>query len=112
MKTSELKGRALDWAVAKVVLQGKAFSESDRLLWAQINKSSSDWSIAGPIIEREEINLATHANGWMGFKSERGNELPIYAEDGSTPLIAAMRCFVASKLGDEVEVKSHEGTCY
>jgi hypothetical protein len=27
-----------------------------------------------------------------------------YEGTGSTPLIAAMRCYVASKLGDEVEI--------
>jgi hypothetical protein len=27
-----------------------------------------------------------------------------YTLDGPTPLIAAMRCYVASKLGDEVEL--------
>jgi hypothetical protein len=28
----------------------------------------------------------------------------IWLTDGTTPLIAAMRCYVASKLGDEVEI--------
>jgi hypothetical protein len=31
-----------------------------------------------------------------------------YEHDGQTPLIAAMRCYVASKLGDEIEIPELE----
>lgn len=59
---------------------------------------STDWFQGGPIIERERINLEP-------FTSINGEQwLADSAWDSPTPLIAAMRCFVASKLGDEAEV--------
>ena len=60
---------------------------------------STNWAQGGPIIEREGIATLPCPRGWaarVGFGGE-------YIE-GPTPLIAAMRCFVASKLGDEVDV--------
>lgn len=54
---------------------------------------ATDWMDAGPIIEREGIGVFPTHNGWAaGMQS------------GPTPLIAAMRCYVVSKLGEEVEV--------
>lgn len=60
---------------------------------------STDWSQGGPIIEREGIDLMK-----VGVKQWRADCGP--ARYGPTPLIAAMRCYVASKLGDEVEIPS------
>jgi hypothetical protein len=110
MKTSELTGAALDWAVAKCegVLMRWERSTHDE---APLEYSpSTDWAQGGPIIVREGIGIwwATHFVDGEG--DEYGNHW--YAEDkggdhvqtGATPLIAAMRCYVASKLGDEVEL--------
>ena len=55
---------------------------------------SKDWAQGGPIIERELI--AIHGD-WKATLGEGTYE-------GPTPLIAAMRCYVASKLGAEVDV--------
>ncbi len=67
-----------------------------------------DWSQGGPIIEREGISLQInmdgdwHATKWVGrLISARHN---VQRPTKSYPLVAAMRCFVASKLGDEVDV--------
>jgi hypothetical protein len=65
---------------------------------------SVDWSQAGPIIDREDIH-------W-GFGTKDGNKVVIASKFGHhvkpllgpTPLIAALRCFVASRLGDEAEI--------
>ena len=103
MKTSELTGAALNWAVAKGEGTEHLFAghEVGRLHY------STDWSQGGPVIEREGVGL------WMYQWNEQGeSEKGWYAEDkdgdyvrtGPTPLIAAMRCYVASKLGDEVEI--------
>ena len=105
MKTSELTGHALDWAVAKC--EGIDYGKDDvRFRGAYARKYSTDWSQGGVIIEREKISLKHH----------RENSYDLYAgkweaghpecdhETGDTPLIAAMRCYVASKLGDEVEL--------
>lgn len=58
---------------------------------------STDWAHGGPIIERERISVmrggAYEENFWLagkGYSTEYSH--------GPTPLIAAMRCFVASKV--------------
>lgn len=73
---------------------------------------STDWAQGGPIIERELIETApayaedgVSATGWMAvrFNDERATQQPVMAE-GPTPLVAAMRAYVASKLGPTVDV--------
>ena len=104
MKTSELSGAALDWAVAKC----EGFGDSPRSMEIFIYQQSrgmgycysTDWSRGGPIIEREMIELVPQTPAlWDAMY--KGQHIP---NDGPTPLIAAMRCYVASKLGDEVEL--------
>jgi hypothetical protein len=105
MKTFELTGAALNWAVAKC--EGKC--EGD-FAWYYDRRNtfnySTDWSQGGPIIEREVIVL-THPkyDCWTASAQDSTDlDMSLYQEDGSTPLIAAMRCYVASKLGDEIEI--------
>lgn len=116
MKTSELIGPALDWAVAYAKLgKSHAFSSSDIKGWAGVNTPSTSWAQGGPIIEREGIELMCGLTEDMAarFKSAdpHWSAFPFGRPDvlnkrylGPTPLIAAMRCFVASKLGDEVGI--------
>jgi len=112
VKTSELNGVALDWVVAG--LEGEDVWRESRNIYVRDDDGNSVshyspstyWAEGGPIIEREKIGF------WAYTLDEEGNENPgWYAETfagsvatGPTPLIAAMRCFVASELGDEVEV--------
>ena len=130
IKTSQLIGPALDWVVAKCngdfalyhnIEEGQRFLN----LWtgSAFLKYSTLWSCGGPIIEREKIDLEFMDNfeAWSSsIVREDGQDRESYPDDqdresytveqesfvgyGPTPLIAAMRCFVASKLGDEVDV--------
>jgi hypothetical protein len=106
MKTAELSGAALDWAVASIELTGH--DDYTNVLMVTVGDDndwkytpSTDWGQGGAIIERECIDLE-----WSGipnadfFCTIQGK----YEAHGTTPLIAAMRCYVASKLGDEVEI--------
>ena len=70
--------------------------------------SDCDWEWFGPIIEKEKISLE-HLYGagdagedvWVATRMEG----PSFSEEqGPTALVAAMRCYVASQLGDEVDV--------
>ena len=98
LKTSELQGAVLDWAVAKCEV-GDAINEID-----DPHFYSTDWALAGPIIERERIGFK-YTGTAMEFVAWVNGELStVNDQHGPTPLIAAMRCYVASKLGDEVEV--------
>ena len=104
MKTSELIGPALDWAVAKC--EGITIP-TDALIRQRHGASrsyslSTDWAQGGPIIERERIGIGHAWEGDDWLASTHGIDDPIFY--GPTPLIAAMRCYVASKLGDEVEL--------
>lgn len=122
---SELEGAQLDWAVAKA--EGRCLHERTEYYAHQSDtgftcldcgkdtykeicgrdwKPSSSWAQGGPIIEREEINVVApdleavdHDRLWSADRHE--DQRICY---GPTPLIAATRAFVASKLGDEVEV--------
>ena len=116
MKTSELKGLAFNWAVA-IALGWKWKAGNSTIILARPNKNpkrkftelgldhfhpTTCWSIAGPIIEREGINV------WVFDDVTWKAENPFVGVDcvyeGPTPLVAAMRCYVASKLGDVVEI--------
>ena len=97
-KTSELTGAALDWAVATAQYGYGADGAT--------NRYSTDWAHGGPIIAREGIDTI-HERNCDGevvqiWAVQDAEQVPKYF--GCTPLIAAMRCFVASKLGDEVEI--------
>jgi len=98
MKTSELTGAALDWAV-HVALHGSCEGYAE-------HEYSTNWAQCGPIIGREGINLDNYAknpqwSAWTPSPDQATGESQAY---GPTPLIAAMRCYVASKLGDTVEI--------
>ena len=107
MKTSELQGAALDWAVAKC-----EYPEAINDVWRNFRAEcyySTDWAQGGPIIERERI--ATGFCSWDPADRQQAiweAELYEYGKrskrQGPSPLIAAMRCYVASKLGDETEL--------
>lgn len=82
---------------------------------------ASNWSIGGPIIDRERIGFFQDDDGaWLGVvksssdfpedwsKHMRGAFRRVAAElvgpPSPTPIIAAMRAFVMSKFGDEVDL--------
>ena len=113
MKTSDLKDQALDWAVAKITNPDwfDEFSEEMaagnlRMDTGDVYAPSTDWSQGGPIIEEWAISLCPDEfiTGNMRWCAVCTNEAVGYDAFGPTTLIAAMRCYVASKLGDEVEV--------
>ena len=118
LKTNELNGAALDWAVAKCVgmrvyvghnhtMTGPEISDAE-LVDMDVDGNtryapSTDWAHGGPIIEREGIDVRYTGQTWGAAR-----QLNEYEEPdewfGPTPLIAAMRCYVASVAGDEIDV--------
>ena len=106
MKTADLKGAALDWAVVKC--EGWKVSV-DEFLKSQISSSkfaySSVWAKGGQIIEREGLTVEyLHDTRWLARHPVAKRHSHHITGEGPTPLIAAMRCHVASKLGDDVEI--------
>lgn len=134
IKTVELTGPALDWAVERIeIAKMLADGEHVKGWWVeekQTNPSpySTDCLFGWPVIEREGIAIRKHSSGtWYAMLSTdlgdgesakwskvkpgtRYGKLSYEVNrvqcrfEGPISLIAAMRCFVASKLGDEVEV--------
>lgn len=108
IKTCELSGVALDWAVAKCEgLDYLAKPEYDGIgNRYEPTIYSTDWAQGGPIIEREGIGLDQYADypKWQAFTPAPEQPSGHCVCNGPTPLIAAMRCYVSSKLGDEVEI--------
>lgn len=144
IKTRELKGTALDWAVA-VALGFELTTTHENLaritkgVWDEaklaefigrtrnepqvldtvgnacpIPTFSGSWEAGGPILYREKISVWLHENGmdyraaskeWMTADPE-SKEFIDMADSfvGPSHLIAGMRCYVASKLGEEVDV--------
>jgi hypothetical protein len=104
MKTSELTGAALDWAVAKCAgFDPETLNTKTGVVYSLrygVYTPSTNWAQGGPIIEREFIEL-TCTDEWKAFMRFHSSPCD---EDGPTPLIAAMRCYVASKLGDDIDV--------
>lgn len=103
MKTSDLVGPALDWAVAKALMKTHfSHMPSSKHWWSP----STNWNHGGPIIEREWLHVSPWPNEsdedlrWSCAQHDSKDCLMF----GPTPLVAAMRCFIASKLGDEVEI--------
>ncbi len=124
MKTSELTGHALDWAVAKCEEDSAYRLETlekgctgKRPFMRDVGPSSAgggwwpmystDWSQGGPIIEREKYDLhwMPRPQLWGAHRIQHATDgFTTHSAMGPTPLIAALRCYVASKLGDEVEI--------
>jgi len=109
VRTSELIDAALDWAVG-ITNGGLYQSASARdafWIWpgepVKYSKASpaysTDWAQGGPIIEREGITLRCGLHGWDAELEEFDA-----VSHGPTPLIAAMRCYCCSKLGDEIDI--------
>jgi hypothetical protein len=81
-----------------------------------VPKYSFNWSQGGPLLERERLSLTYDAhwhydptdpedNGerWYCELTEP-NEGSSHGRYGPTPLVAAMRTLVASRLGPEIEI--------
>ncbi|MBN3760921.1 phage protein NinX family protein [Burkholderia sp. Ac-20365] len=124
MKVRDLLGAALDWAVMKcehprndsvpffnqlrnesvVYEAGMKQTHTGRF------RFSERWEQGGPIIGRERINIqfcrdlrdrnGLYIHAEMGTHSYHG----YWRGSHDRPLVAAMRCYVASRLGEEVEI--------
>lgn len=107
IKTSELTGNALDWAVAKCEYDELAALNIQYPKQAKFYpkyQPSLDWAQGGPIIERELIEWRKTEEGSINCWIDRNEEPGEPYGFGETLLIAAMRCYVNSKLGDVVDV--------
>jgi len=117
-KTSELEGDLLDAAVTMALRikgnlrDGRAgcylipfdTGPSEDPKFGDIFEPSTRWDHGGPIIESEKIGLLSPEQSPSGEWYASYLHPDFNDHTGSTPLIAAMRCYVVDKLGDEVEL--------
>jgi hypothetical protein len=113
-----LTGPALDHAVAKAfglvgfsVINGEPFIWNDDQDRLEVFSPSTLWADGGPILEAACARLEYGMGHWtatclvpivdgridLGWPHDRMHM-------GDTPLVAAMRAYVASRLGDDVEL--------
>lgn len=134
MKTSELTGRALEWAIATCegwvnlrwhnwapLMDNEAELVMDRndgkAKFSLEDMHLLGWNQAGPIIEREGITTEPgYTDGklmwWAAYPhasfcyDENGEFIPgsDLSTEGPTLIVAAMRCYCHTKLGEEVDV--------
>ncbi len=126
MKVAELDGALLDlWAAladGEVLAPGHPMPDPNSgTYWLKMGRFasvkpcpqySSRWADGGPIIEREQITMLDpklcESGLWEAFMGAfpdvtKYSIVGMVAQgSGPTPLVAAMRAFVASKFGDEV----------
>lgn len=111
IKVSDATPLQLDWLVATALGRGpKHNMESHGRTWhgwwlaapgydyEPMPNYSAAWAQGGPIIERERFEFRQARTGMLA--SYQGGETWF----GPTHLIAAMRCYVASKLGDTIDI--------
>lgn len=131
-QVSTLSGAALNWAVAMCESQIVFWNGKDKALYCGNGKPnfmgykgdheyspSTNWTQCGPIIEQESIFIVREKAGHLGRRlwaatSGRNQAVGISEESiklyrdhftfGPTPLIAAMRCYVTSKVGTIIEI--------
>jgi hypothetical protein len=125
MKTSELTCHALNWAVARAkgipAEELKLPRYKGDGLWRWLRDEDGElngtymtgpdllfctkWEAGGPIIECEKLMVMPHVvRGWMAFTAATSTGPSEHQAWGETPLIAAMRCYVTSKLGEDIEL--------
>jgi hypothetical protein len=112
VKVSEANDQVLDYLVAQAMGMKIYRSKSGR--WMRANygefnhrhgtpwfEPTRNWGYGGLIIELEKIALNLSENEWVATRIEGS---AVSEAIGPRPLIAIMRCYVVSQLGDEVEV--------
>lgn len=113
VKVATASGPVLDWMVAKaaglepriVIVGGAVIVGVDGL---QAPSYSTDWSQGGPILSDARISRTIdHSGLWIAYWTDgytEGDEGKKWMQCNRSELVAGLRCYVASKLGEEVEV--------
>jgi hypothetical protein len=117
IKTAELTEAALNWVVASIEWPNDSGILNPRL----VNKESvneeygfhCDGTLSIHIFEREQISLRAPKPYWPHWTAcvyvlQSGvGMVDNQTMSGPTMLVAGLRCHIANKLGDEVEVPDH-----
>lgn len=114
MKVAELSGALLDRWVARAeghAVESRFRAEANAKVHVILSgiqtrgvpHYSGDWAQGGPIIEKSEMQLQLVKVSVPYWRAHIFYDKPVR---GPTQLVAAMRAYVASKFGDEVDEAS------
>lgn len=102
IKTSELEGKVLNWAVRYALDNRRPLDYVENR-----DNFSTCWNKGGPIGDLARINVRLiddNPDVWAASLGDPWRMLPsVYSVTGHSRLVAMMRCFVMSKLGEEVD---------
>ena len=121
IKTTELEGAALDWAVAQCEEEYNEEMIVSISMGGRVNvmiepdtcyhyRPSTDWSQCGPLIERYNIHLECGPLDKVGAQVSWEATVMDFetmtcdSAEGDTPLVAVCRAVVCGLIGDTVEV--------
>ena len=110
VKTAELIGPALDWAVAKADStkiddsRGKELRIDVGAGFQSPWMPSVNWHQGGPMIQYHQIDLEWDGCDGIAFWWIAMHQDVALKQVGDTPLIAVCRAIVAAELGDTVSV--------
>lgn len=111
VKTSELTGAVLDWTVASclgAIHESGFWDEIESSYYSRPTSYSTDWAQGGPILSDARISRTIdHSGLWIAYWTDGytdGDEGKKWMQCDRSELVAGLRCYVASELGDEVEV--------
>ena len=106
LSVDDLQNASLDWAVAKCFGRDKGFKPFGHTVLLQRSNGdhtrsefSTRWEDGGSIVDDMKIDIRHLEDG---CEASIGSGSRTYA--GPTALVAAMRCCVGTKMGDEIEV--------
>ena len=120
VKTAELIGAALDWAVAKCEGHNPVLNmESHGSIWhgwyertpkpdpryRRLQAYSTDWAQAGPLLNQHKISRTIdHSGLWIAYAGYNLNDEQRHMQCDRSELVAGLRCLVALNLGEVVDV--------
>jgi hypothetical protein len=110
MKVSELIDAKLDYWTGRanavehlrLIATGCVYRKSKEG-WVYVYSPSTDWSQGGSIIQDNDIVVQRDGYVWVAKKMSPSMSFPAFYHSGKSYLIAAMRCYVASKFGETVD---------
>jgi len=115
VKTSELVGQVLDWAVAQVEgvpcytcpnspQKTQFVDDEDCPFGRYIYSPRQNWDQGGPLIEKYDVRLNKTTDGKWHASTDGYIMGENPSENSRSALIAICRAIVAAKLGDVVQV--------
>ena len=113
IKTGDLTGPALDWAVQEIEYQRMVAEGEHVKQWVLDDHRagscsahySTDWLWGGPLLNQHKISRTIdHSGLWIAYAGYNLNDEQRHMQCDRSELVAGLRCLVALNLGEVVDV--------